>query len=159
VARRNGRLQRNFQGYSTCLAADLVALGPSAISDVADAYSQNARDLEQYYQLLADDRLPIIGGLRKSFDDRVRHQVIMDIACKLELDFQCIEQIFDIHFHDYFAAELRQLRAQAEDGLLALGDNHLRVSQKGQLLLRNICMVFDAYLGRVPANRIFSRTI
>jgi len=87
----------------------------------------------------------------------VRHQVIMDIACKLELDFQWIEQMFDIQFHDYFAAELRQLRTQAEDGLLALGDNHLRVSQKGQLLLRNICMVFDAYLG--PSRQRFSRTI
>jgi len=159
LARHSGRLQRNFQGYSTCLASDLVGLGPSAISDVAGAYSQNARDLEHYDQLLAADRLPITGGMQKTFDDRIRHQVIMSIACRLELDFGSIERAFAINFEEYFSGEMSRLRTQADDGLVILESRRLRVTDKGRLLLRNICMIFDAYLGGGPPQRIFSRTI
>jgi oxygen-independent coproporphyrinogen-3 oxidase len=148
VAQRQGRLHRNFQGYSTHAEADLVAVGVTAISSVGNTYSQNEKTLEAYYEQLDQGRLPVARGIKLSTDDLLRRIIIQMLMCHFELSIDSIEQAYPIRFRNYFAAELAQLQALADDGLVTIDDAWLSVTLKGRLLIRNICMVFDRYLGQ-----------
>ena len=146
VAQSQGKLQRNFQGYSTCMAPDLIGLGVSAISSLRDSYAQNHRSLEEYYNCLDADELPVSKGVKLSTDDLLRREIISQIICNLHLDLKGIEQAFDIVFSDYFAQELIALKPMENDGLIYWQDDKLRVTEQGRVMLRNICMPFDKYL-------------
>jgi oxygen-independent coproporphyrinogen-3 oxidase len=147
VAQRQGRLHRNFQGYSTHAEADLVAVGVSAISSVGNTYSQNEKTLEAYYEKLDQGVLPVARGIKLNTDDLLRRSVIQKLMSSFELSIGTIEMAYPLRFKDYFAAELAQLRALEQDGLVTIDDEWLSVTLKGRLLVRNICMVFDRYLG------------
>ena len=147
VAQRQGRLHRNFQGYSTHADADIVACGVSAIGAVGLTYSQNAKTLEAYYEGLDNQVLPIERGLALNLDDTLRRTIIQMLMCQFELSVAAIEQAFPIVFADYFADELARLEALAQDGLLSIDEGWITVSARGRLLIRNICMAFDAHLG------------
>ncbi len=151
-AQRNGTLQRNFQGYTTHAELDLVAMGASAISAVNSSFSQNAKSLDQYYALLDRNKIPVYRGYTLTADDRLRKDIIQQLACHFALDFSTIEEKHDVNFRDYFASELEHLETMQDDGLLTLDDNALRVTASGRLLIRHVCMVFDAYLGQTPRN-------
>jgi oxygen-independent coproporphyrinogen-3 oxidase len=159
VAQRQGRLHRNFQGYSTHADADLVACGVSAIGAVGATYSQNAKTLEEYYDRIDNNELPIQRGIELTMDDVLRRSVIQMLMCQFELSVGALEQAFPIVFADYFARELEQLHTLAADGLLVIGPEYLSVSLKGRLLIRNICMVFDRYLNVPAAAPRYSTTI
>ena len=146
VAQCQGRLHRNFQGYSTHADCDLVALGVSAIGGIGPTYSQNYRDLQDYYDSLDRDVLPIMRGLELSADDLLRRAVIQALMCHFTLSKEAIEIAYLIDFDRYFAAELEELNDLARSGLLDLDDRWINVTPKGRLLVRNICMVFDRYL-------------
>jgi oxygen-independent coproporphyrinogen-3 oxidase len=146
LAQQQGRLHRNFQGYSTHADADLVACGVSAIGAVANTYSQNHKTLDAYYDCLDNNTLPIARGLRLGNDDLLRRFVIQMLMCNFELSLAAIEQAYAITFADYFAHELAQLRLLAGDGLVRIEDDWINVTPKGRLLIRTICMVFDHYL-------------
>ena len=146
VAQRQGRLQRNFQGYSTRAEADLIACGVSAISAIGATYSQNEKTLEAYYEKLDAGVLPITRGIKLDNDDLLRRIVIQKLMCNFELSLASLEQSFPITFRNYFAAELEQLKAFAQDGLLTVDSEWISVTPRGRLLIRNICMVFDRYL-------------
>lgn len=146
IAQREGTLQRNFQGYSTRLAPDLVGIGVSAISSVNGCYAQNEKDLDGYYQSLDEDRLPIAQGLELSRDDEIRRYVISQLACNLRLDSSDVANRFKIDFSEYFSQELPRLKGLESDGLVTWQGDTLVVSQTGRVMLRNICMVFDKYL-------------
>ncbi|TGD74564.1 oxygen-independent coproporphyrinogen III oxidase [Mangrovimicrobium sediminis] len=148
LAQAEGRLQRNFQGYSLRMADDLVGLGVSAISQMGDYYLQNARDLETYYQRVEADELAIERGCRIDEEDRLRRHVIMSLICDLHLDLDECNRQFGIDFAGKFAAELAALAPMAADGLLQLEADSIRVTARGRPFLRNICMPFDAYLPR-----------
>ncbi|MEH6552101.1 MAG: oxygen-independent coproporphyrinogen III oxidase [Pseudomonadales bacterium] len=158
IARKDGRLQRNFQGYSTCLAPDLIGLGPSAISQFNGSYSQNHKDLETYYQALDENDLPIANGCTMSQEDHLRRKVIMNLACQLRVDIPAIEQEFGIVFTSHFKKSLINLEPLSEDGLVIVGPDEILVTQAGRMLIRNICMAFDAHLTEQSQQR-FSRTI
>jgi oxygen-independent coproporphyrinogen III oxidase len=158
VAQRNGTLYRNFQGYSTHADCDLVAMGITAIGKVGDSYSQNLKTVDEYYAALDAGRLPVFRGIALSDDDRLRRAVITRLICHFELDFARIEREHGIDFRSYFAAELRELAAMQQDGLLQVSDDAIRVAPAGKLLIRNICMVFDKYL-RAAASQRFSKVI
>jgi oxygen-independent coproporphyrinogen-3 oxidase len=147
VAQRQGRLQRNFQGYSTRAESELISCGVSAISAVGATYSQNEKTLDAYYAKLDDGVLPITRGIKMDNDDLLRRMVIGKLMCNFELSLSSIEQGFPIKFRQYFAAELEKLKAFEDDGLLTVDDEWISVTPKGRLLIRNICMVFDRYLG------------
>jgi oxygen-independent coproporphyrinogen-3 oxidase len=147
VAQRQGRLQRNFQGYSTRAESELISCGVSAISAVGATYSQNEKTLDAYYARLDDGVLPITRGIKMDNDDLLRRMVIGKLMCNFELSLSSIEQGFPIKFRQYFAAELQKLKAFEDDGLLTVDDEWISVTPKGRLLIRNICMVFDRYLG------------
>jgi oxygen-independent coproporphyrinogen-3 oxidase len=159
VAQRQGRLHRNFQGYSTHADADLVACGVSAIGAVGATYSQNAKNLEDYYESLDRNELPVVRGIRLGLDDLLRRAVIQQLMCQFELSKSAIEQAFPIVFDKYFAAELERLRAMEDDGLLSVGPDWLTVTMKGRLLIRNVCMVFDRYLAQAGERPRHSQTI
>ena len=146
VAQRQGRLQRNFQGYSTRAEADLISCGVSAISAIGATYSQNEKTLDAYYEKLDAGVLPITRGVKLDHDDLLRRIVIQKLMCNFELSLASLEQSFPITFRHYFAAELEQLAAFAQDGLLTVDHEWISVTPKGRLLIRNICMVFDRYL-------------
>lgn len=150
-AMREGRLQRNFQGYSCCLAPDLVGLGVSAISSVGDCMAQNEKTLPEYYRALDENRLPVARGLTMTRDDRIRHAVIMALLCRFEYDTRDLARDFGEDFDTYFAGTLPALASLCEDGLLRRDGSHLEVTVTGRLLIRSICMAFDAYLPVQPA--------
>lgn len=157
-AQRAGTLQRNFQGYATHGDCDIVGLGVSAISRIGDTYSQNARDLAAYEAALDEGRLPVVRGLALDRDDLLRRKAIGELMCHGELDMPRFSGKHGIVFERYFSAELDRLRTLADDGLVSLGDNVIRVTARGRLLLRNIAMCFDAYANEAPAAS-YSRTI
>lgn len=151
VAQRQGRLHRNFQGYSTRAEADLVACGVSAISSVGGTYSQNEKTLDAYYEKLDEGKLPIARGIKLSTDDMLRRIIIQMLMCHFELSIASVEMSYPIAFRTYFAAELEQLAQFEADGLVVIDDEWLSVTLKGRLLIRNICMVFDRYLNAARA--------
>ncbi len=150
VAQREGRLQRNFQGYSLRMSDDLLGLGASSISQLGDFYLQNKRDLEDYYSALGDNTLPIEKGFKVSRDDKLRKYIIMSLISDLALDFSDCNQRFGIDFRQSFDKELDVLQQMERDGLLCIEEDGIQVTPRGRPFLRNICMPFDAYL---PGNR------
>jgi oxygen-independent coproporphyrinogen-3 oxidase len=163
IAQKSGRLHRNFQGYSTHAELDMVSCGVSAISAVAGTYAQNEKSLERYYAALDRGELPVARGLALSADDVVRRAVIQRLMCDFTVDVPGFEREHGIDFAQYFAAEMHKLREFEADGLLALRERAVEVTGKGRLLIRNVAMAFDKYLGKpnvVPLQRMqHSRTI
>lgn len=159
VAKRQGRLHRNFQGYSTQPDCDLIALGVSAIGRIGATYSQNAKTLEEYYDALDQGRLPIVRGLALTRDDLLRRSVIMAIMCQGLVDFESISLSHLIDFRSYFARELQQLQVLERDGLVRVDDAHIEVTATGWYLVRAIAMVFDRYLQVDQDRARFSKII
>ena len=159
IAKRQGRLHRNFQGYSTQPDCDLIALGVSAIGRVGATYSQNAKTLDDYYDRLNQGHLPVVRGLALTRDDLVRRAVIMALMCQGELLFEPMEQSWLIDFRAYFAPELEQLKEMAVQGLVVMGPDGVEVTDMGWYFVRGIAMVFDRYLQADKNRARFSRII
>ncbi|MBS0452291.1 MAG: oxygen-independent coproporphyrinogen III oxidase [Proteobacteria bacterium] len=159
VAKRQGLLHRNFQGYSTQPDCDLVALGVSAIGHVGASYSQNAKTLEAYYDHLDQGRLPVDRGLALTRDDLLRRAVIMAIMCQGKVDFAAIGQAHLVDFADRFAPELAALGPLVAQGLVKLRDHELEVTDTGWFFVRAIAMVFDRYLQADRNRARFSRLV
>jgi oxygen-independent coproporphyrinogen-3 oxidase len=159
VAKRQGRLQRNFQGYSTQADCDLIGLGVSAISRLGASYSQNAKTLDEYEAALRAGRLPVVRGLTMSRDDLVRRAVIMGLMCQGRVEFESIEQAHLIQFPRYFRAELQALESFVQAGLVALEPGALQVSQVGWYFVRAVAMVFDHYVQQDLSRQRYSRLI
>ena len=159
VAQRQGRLHRNFQGYSTHADADLVACGVSSIGAVGATYSQNVKTLDEYYELIDRNELPVQRGIRLSMDDALRRAIIQQLMCQFELSIAAIEQAFPIVFEHHFAAELATLRTMQDDGLVQVDAEWISVTMKGRLLIRNVCMAFDRYLARPGEGPRHSQTV
>lgn len=159
VAQAQGRLHRNFQGYSTQPDCDLIALGVSAIGSMGPTYHQNYRTLEDYYASLDRGTLPIMRGIELTADDLVRRAVIQALMCHFMLSKDAIEIAHLIDFDRYFTAELAELRELERVGLLELDDRWISVTPKGRMLIRSVCMVFDKYLRREQDVQRYSRVI
>lgn len=159
VAKRQGRLHRNFQGYSTQPDCDLIALGVSAIGKIGSTYSQNAKTLEEYYDALDQGRLPIIRGLAVSRDDLLRRSVIMALMCQGSVLYESIELGHLIDFRSYFSRELEVLADLSAQGLVVLDSTGIHVTATGWYLVRAIAMTFDRYLQVDQDRARFSRII
>jgi oxygen-independent coproporphyrinogen-3 oxidase len=159
VAKRQGRLHRNFQGYSTQPDCDLLALGVSAIGRMGNTYSQNAKTIEEYSDALDQGRLPIVRGLVLNHDDIVRRALIMTIMCRGYVDFQAFEENYLIDFRAHFSKELAELSELCDHGLLSLSEEGFRVSAQGWFFVRAIAMVFDRYLREDIDRARFSKII
>lgn len=159
IAQKQGRLHRNFQGYSTYADADLIACGVSAISNVGATYSQNDKTLDGYYEGIDKHKLPIARGIELNADDLLRRFIVQKLMCDFELSISALEMAHPIVFNDYFAQELPKLAALQEDGLLEIDADKIVVTEPGRLLIRNICMVFDRYLQQGATQQRYSKTI
>lgn len=146
IAQREGRLQRNFQGYSTHAGYDQLGLGVSSIGAVAGRYVQNARRLDDYYAALDAGRLPVMRGFTMAADDHLRREVIGELMCNGVLDVAAVEAAHGIDFAAMFAAELADLDKLAVDGLVRREAGRIVVTPLGRLLVRRVAMVFDRYL-------------
>jgi oxygen-independent coproporphyrinogen-3 oxidase len=126
---------------------------------VANTYGQNRRELDAYYEDIDAGRLPVFRGIELNRDDEIRRDVITRLICHFRLDFGDVERHWDINFGDYFASSLPKLDGMVRDGLLEVDANGIRVLPKGRLLIRNICMAFDAYLEAKQGPVGFSKVI
>lgn len=158
IAAANGSMQRNFQGYSTESAKDLIGLGVSSISAVNGVYAQNARTLKQYYRSVESGVSPVEKGYKLHDEDLLRQQVIMQLLTDMRLDYSEIQQRFGLSVREHFKDELAQLQGFVDDGILRLDDQALEISEQGRLVVRNVAMVFDQYLSEQNRQR-YSRTI
>ena len=159
VAQRDGKLHRNFQGYTTQGDSDLLGLGVSAISMVGDSYAQNQKDLNSWYSRVEQQGNGLWRGVALTRDDCLRRDVIKTLICHFSLDFAATEAQWGICFHDYFAEDLALLKPLIADGLVELTTTGLEVTGIGRLLVRNICMCFDRYLRQKARQQQFSRVI
>ena len=160
IAQQRGKLQRNFQGYSTCMAPDLVGLGMSSIGSVGDCYAQNAKTLDDYYHALDENRLPIDRGIVLNAEDKLRRHVIMQLICQFRLDFAEVKQQFGIDLASHCANEIQCLAEFERDGIVAVDAQGITVLPEGRPLVRHVCLVFDAYNQPSKAeDRRFSRIL
>ena len=159
IAKRQGRLHRNFQGYSTQPDCDLIALGVSAIGKVGATYSQNVKTLEEYYDAIDGGMLPVQRGLALSRDDLVRRAIIMAIMCQGSVLYEPMEQAWLINFREYFARELAALAEMQRNGLVQLSDEGFKVTGLGWFFVRGVAMLFDRYLQADRNRARFSRII
>lgn len=159
VAKRQGLLHRNFQGYSTQPDCDLIALGVSAIGRIGTTYSQNAKTLNEYYDQLNRGHLPIVRGLALTRDDLVRRAIIMALMCQGHLQFEAIEQAYLIDFKLYFSSELDALKVMKEDGLVDIEADAIQITGLGWFFVRGIAMLFDRHLQADKNRAKFSKII
>ncbi len=159
VAKRDGKLHRNFQGYSTQPDRDLVALGVSAIGSIGNTYSQNDKTLEGYYARIEAGEFATERGLTLTEDDVIRRDVIMEIMCQGRLDYAAIEHKHDLIFREYFTRELQGLSQLADLGLFHQTATGFQLTELGWYFVRSIAMTFDAYLNQVKTTATYSRII
>ncbi|WP_444994067.1 oxygen-independent coproporphyrinogen III oxidase [Aliikangiella sp. IMCC44359] len=159
IAQQNNCLHRNFQGYTTHEEYELIGVGVSSIGSIGGQYHQNIRDVEPYYEALSQDLLPTWRGASMSFDDKVRKAVIFGLICHFEISKKEIEETFAIDFNQYFRNELDLLTPFITDGLLKVDGEVIQVTNRGRLLIRNICMMFDIYLNEMQIIKSFSKVI
>jgi oxygen-independent coproporphyrinogen-3 oxidase len=159
IAKRQGRLHRNFQGYSTQPDCDLIALGVSSIGRVGSTYSQNAKTLPEYYAAVRSGQFPIVRGLELSRDDLVRRAVIMAIMCQGRVEYESIELANLIDMRTYFAQEIADLEPLRKLGLVEVERNAIQVTPTGWYFVRAVAMVFDRHLRQSQTSARFSRII
>lgn len=159
VALKEKKLYRNFQGYSTHAGTDLYGFGITSISQFGRIYSQNVKREKEYYETLDKGVIPTSKGIILSNDDIIRRYVIMKIMCDFELNFENVENKFNIKFEDYFSSSLERIIEMTNDGLVEIKNRKLEVSETGRLLIRNIAMNFDGFIeNKIDAGR-YSRTV
>jgi len=138
---------------------DQIGFGVSAISEVGGAYAQDEKRPVMYYKALDEGRFPTLVGIRLTPDDEVRRWLIRQLMCNFHLDLAQLERRYGLIYDDYFADEEQRLREYYDEGFLTREGDALRVLPLGQVFIRNVCMVFDAFLRKDGAHRQFSRTV
>lgn len=159
IALGERRLHRNFMGYTTRPALDMLAVGSSAIGEVRGRFAQNEAEVPAYLAALDQGRLPVVRGMQLSADDRLRRRIILHLMCNLELPWRLTEAEFGAPVDQLLPDCLPPLEALAAEGLITLTDAGLQATDLGRFFLRNVAMVFDAYLDGGDGKPLFSRTV
>jgi oxygen-independent coproporphyrinogen-3 oxidase len=159
VAQRQGRLHRNFQGYSTYSDCDMLSFGISSISKVGPTYYQNVKTADEYYDRIDAGVLPVFRGIELTADDILRRSIIQALMCHFELSIESIESAHLIDFRKYFAAELEDMKEMERAGLLKVDREWITVLPPGRMLVRIISMVFDRYLREGRQRASYSKVI
>jgi oxygen-independent coproporphyrinogen-3 oxidase len=159
-AQDGGYLYRNFQGYTIRPAPDTVAFGMTSISDIGGAYAQNAHKLKDWTERVQQGEIPVERGASMSDDDVMRRFAINRVMCLLRLDLGEIAEKFGPAARAALQADLAGgVDELVADGLVTFDGALLRVTPLGQILVRNVAMLFDAYLKKADGKRQFSRTL
>ena len=159
IAQQEGKLYRNFQGYSTQADCDLIGLGLTSIGYVGGSFFQNQKEMDDYDAAIQAEGLAVFRGYTLSEEDHLRRAVIMRLMCDFKIEFSDFEQKFGIHFNEHFADSLADLKEMQDDGLLTLSDSSLTVLPVGRLMIRNVAMVFDEHLRNKQQKASFSKTL
>jgi len=155
-----GELHRNFQGYTTKGGADLIGVGLTSIGEGKDYYVQNYKNMHQYEEAIDEGRLPVERGVKLTEDDIIRNAVIMELMSNFKLDIPRIEKAHNINFKEYFKESLEALKEFEEAEIVMITDKEIKANETGAMLIRNIAMVFDAYMNKHANNKkTFSKTI
>ncbi|AKA35455.1 oxygen-independent coproporphyrinogen III oxidase [Flagellimonas lutaonensis] len=150
-----GTLHRNFMGYTPSKTQLMIGLGVSSISDSWYAFAQNVKNIEEYQHLVENDIIPVYRGHILNREDRVIRQHILNLMCRFETNWQ-MEGDNNINFQNVIE-DLTELEA---DGLVEIGSNSIKVTEKGRPFIRNISMAFDLKLKRKkPETQLFSMTV
>lgn len=155
-----GELHRNFQGYTTKGGSDLIGVGVTSISELDGCYSQNFKDLESYEAAIDAGKLPVHRGVELNDEDKLRKFVIMELMSNFSLDITRVEQTFNINFKEHFSKSIGLLQEYVDADILTISDTKIQANATGELLIRNISMVFDWYFDHSSENKNkFSKTI
>jgi len=159
IAQREGKLYRNFQGYSTHSDCDLIGIGLTSIGYVGGSFFQNAKEMETYSEAIDSGDFSVFRGYTLSEEDHLRRHVIMRLMCDFALDFTAVERVFGIDFNSHFADAIKDLQPMQEDGLVHVSPNRLDVLPAGRMLIRNIAMLFDEHLRKKQEEVRYSKVI
>ncbi len=159
VAKRQGRLHRNFQGYSTQPDCDLIGLGVSSIGRVGATYSQNAKTLPEYYDAIRQGQFPVVRGMALTRDDLVRRAVIMALMCQGRVEYESIALSYFVDTQRYFATELSHMQDMQEQGLVTMEPGAVQLTPLGWYFVRAVAMVFDRHLQADKTRERFSKII
>ncbi|WP_283105817.1 oxygen-independent coproporphyrinogen III oxidase [Shewanella kaireitica] len=159
ILQNEGRLHRNFQGYTTQEECDLLGLGVSSISQIGDCYAQNQKDVRPYFESIDANGHALWKGCGLNRDDEIRRVVIKQLICHFDLDMAQIEEKLNINFEEYFVEDLKLLQTFIDDKLVDITDRKITISPTGRLLIRNICICFDVYYREKARQQQFSRVI
>ncbi|KAF2331675.1 oxygen-independent coproporphyrinogen III oxidase [Flavobacterium ginsenosidimutans] len=154
-AAHNGKLHRNFMGYSASKTQVMIGLGVSSISDSWYSFAQNTKSLEEYYEILESDKLPVVKGHILNDEDLIIRKHILNLTCELETSWTAESLNF---------AELPEvliaLKEIENDNLIVIENNKIKITEEGRPFVRNICMAFDLHLKRKsPETNLFSMTV
>lgn len=154
-AAEQGKLHRNFMGYTHSYTQLMIGLGVSSISDTWYAYAQNVKKVEEYYELIDNNQLPVFKGHLLNEEDLIIRKHILNIMCKFETSWEQKEQQCEAVYN-----AIEKLGEMENDGLIELTPYHLKVKKAARPFVRNICMAFDARLWRnIPQSQIFSSIV
>jgi oxygen-independent coproporphyrinogen-3 oxidase len=156
IAREEGRLHRNFMGYTTQRTSILLGLGVSSISDTGVAFAQNEKALHDYYTSINKGDLAVFRGYFLNEEDQAFRKYILDISCKGQTQFR---QEHLALIREFSFPELEKMNA---DGLLDYDEEGVQVTELGRHFIRNICSAFDLYLRRNKTDLgkpVFSKAI
>lgn len=159
AAKSSRRLHRNFMGYTVVPAAEMIGFGTSSIGEIGGCYAQNHVKLSRYYEALDLGCLPTARGFALTDDDLIRRFVIRRLMCDFYVDTAQIESRFGIRFDEYFTEEESRLQEFYDSGFVTRENGNLQVLPLGQVFIRNVAMVFDAYLRKPQGHKQFSRTV
>ena len=149
------KLHRNFMGYTASKTQLMVGLGVSSISDSWYAFAQNVKSIEEYYDLLEENKIPIFRGHLLNEEDLIIRQHILNIMCQYETEWDSEHMQ-----HPSILESIKRLDEITADGLIEFSGNSFKVTEKGKPFVRNICMAFDVKLMQnKPATQLFSMTI
>ena len=155
-----GELHRNFQGYTTKGGADLIGVGLTSIGEGSDYYAQNFKDMKEYEAAIDAGKLPFERGVTLNEDDMIRQHVIMELMSNFKMDIKRFNEDYDLDFNSYFADDLPALQPFIDEELVSVDADHIACSETGTLLIRNIAMVFDAYMNKhAGSKKTFSKTV
>ncbi len=155
-----GELHRNFQGYTTKGGADLIGVGLTSIGEGINHYAQNFKDMKEYEAAIDENKLPFERGVALNEDDTIRQYVIMELMSNFKLDIKRFEKKFSLNFDEYFPTARDELKIFVDEELVFMDKDSIKCSETGTLLIRNIAMVFDAYMKNHSANsKTFSKTV
>ncbi|MFD2726813.1 oxygen-independent coproporphyrinogen III oxidase [Hyunsoonleella rubra] len=151
----NGKLHRNFMGYTASKTQAMIGLGVSSISDSWYGFAQNVKNIESYYNLLKDDSIPVFRGHILNNEDLIIRRHILNLMCQFETNWTkshlYFEELPDV---------LIRLKEMEKDGLLVIDSSSMQVTEKGRPFVRNVCMAFDMLLQRKkPDTQLFSMTV
>ncbi len=155
ISTQEGRLHRNFMGYTASKTQLMIGLGASSISDSWYGFAQNVKDLEEYRQLVENNVIPVVKGHILSSEDEVIRKHILNLMCSMDTSWFNEQMIFSD-----LPIVLQRLDNMRKDGLIEINTHQLKVTQKGRPYMRNVCMAFDVRLHKkVPNTRLFSMTV